>query len=140
MPFRELNNVQLDTLKELSNIGMGHAATALSQMIGQTVTHVQSNHEGEIIDLGVDVPPEKYVDAINDGAKILGMSALLTTTMPAMKSSIDAITAAGVRDNVKIVVGGAPLTQEYADEIGADGYAPDAASAVDIANGLLETM
>ena len=91
----------------------------------------------KIIDLGVDVTPEKFVNAVKDGAKIIGMSALLTTTMPVMKNSIDAIKAAGVRDSVKIMVGGAPLTQEYADQIGADGYAPDAATAVDVANSLI---
>jgi len=91
----------------------------------------------QVIDLGVDVAPEKYVQAVHDGAQIIGMSALLTTTMPSMKKSIDAITAAGVRDKVKIIVGGAPLTQSYADEIGADGYSPDAASATDLVAELL---
>ena len=91
----------------------------------------------KVIDLGVDVTPEKFVQAVKDGAQIVGMSALLTTTMPAMKTSIDAIKAAGVRDKVKIMVGGAPLAQAYADEVGADGYAPDAASAVDTANQLI---
>ena len=90
-----------------------------------------------IVDLGVDVTPERFVEAVNEGAQILGMSALLTTTMPAMKSSIDALKAAGVRESVKIMVGGAPLTQEYAVEIGADGYAQDAATAVDVAGTLL---
>jgi len=91
----------------------------------------------KVVDLGVDVTPEKYVQAVKDGAQILGMSALLTTTMPAMKTTIDAITAAGVRDSVKIIVGGAPLTQAFADEIGADGYATDAASAADLANEMI---
>ncbi len=91
----------------------------------------------KVVDLGVDVAPEKYVQAVKDGAQILGLSALLTTTMPAMKTAIDAITAAGVRDSVKIIVGGAPLTQAFADEIGADGYAPDAASAADLANEMI---
>ncbi|MBT4482513.1 MAG: corrinoid protein [Candidatus Latescibacteria bacterium] len=91
----------------------------------------------EVNDLGVDVAPEKFVDAVNDGAQIIGMSALLTTTMPAMKTAIETINAAGVRDKVKIMVGGAPLTQAFADEIGADGFAPDAASAVDTADELL---
>jgi 5-methyltetrahydrofolate--homocysteine methyltransferase len=90
-----------------------------------------------VIDLGVDVKPEKYVDAIRNGAEIIGMSTLLTTTMPMMRTTIDAIAAAGLRDQVKIMVGGAPLTQSYADEIGADGYAPDAATAVDVADRLI---
>ena len=92
----------------------------------------------EVIDLGVDVPPEKFVEAVrNEGAPLLGLSALLTTTMPSMKETIEALKRAGIRDKVKVMVGGAPLTQEYADEIGADGYAPDAASAIDKAKELL---
>lgn len=91
-----------------------------------------------VIDLGVDVPPESFIDAAkNQGAQILGMSALLTTTMPSIKLSIDAIREAGVRDKVKIMVGGAPVTQSFADEVGADGYSPDAASAADLAKALI---
>lgn len=92
----------------------------------------------EVIDLGVDVPPEKFVEAVNEkNADIVALSALLTTTMPAMKDTIDALTEHGIRDKVKVMIGGAPVTQAYADEIGADGYAPDAASAVDTAKALL---
>jgi len=92
----------------------------------------------EVIDLGIDVPVEKFVEvARNDDIKVLGMSALLTTTMPMMKTVIDAIEDAGVRDKVKVIIGGAPVTQSYADEIGADGYAPDASSAVDKVKELL---
>jgi len=92
----------------------------------------------EVIDLGVDVSPEKFVAAVKDsGAKLVAMSALLTTTMPGMKTTIEALREAGVRDSVKVMIGGAPVTQRYADEIGADGYAPDAASAVDLANALI---
>ena len=87
-----------------------------------------------VIDLGVDVTPERYVEVVKDGAQIIGMSALLTTTMPTMKTTINAITNAGIRDSVKIIVGGAPLTRTFAEEIGADGYAADAASAVDLVN------
>jgi len=106
--------------------------------IGKNLVMMMMEGAGyRIIDLGVDVTPEKFVEAVREGADIIGLSALLTTTMPSMKLSIDALTAAGVRDSVKIMVGGAPLTQQYADEIGADGYAPDAASAVDIAKELI---
>lgn len=91
----------------------------------------------EINDLGVDVKPERFVEVAKEGADIVAMSALLTTTMPAMKDTIDALTAEGVRDKVKVMIGGAPVTQNYCDEIGADGYAPDAASAVDKAKELL---
>ena len=91
-----------------------------------------------VIDLGVDVGAEQYIDAIkNQGAQLIGMSALLTTTMTSMKEIIDAITEAGLRDQVKIMIGGAPITQEYADEIGADGYSIDAASAAELAKNLI---
>lgn len=89
-----------------------------------------------VIDLGVDVPAEKFVEeAQKSGAKLVGLSALLTTTMPVMKDVIESLNSAGA--DVKVMVGGAPLTQEYADSIGAAGYAPDASSAVDIAGELL---
>jgi len=91
-----------------------------------------------VLDLEVDVAPEKFVDAVKgQGAQIVALSALLTTTMPSMKDTIEALKEAGVRDQVKVMIGGAPVTQNYADEIGADGYAPDAASAVDKASELL---
>ncbi|MEN6548721.1 MAG: corrinoid protein [Armatimonadia bacterium] len=92
----------------------------------------------EVLDLEVDVAPEKFVDAVkSQGAQIVALSALLTTTMPSMKDTIEALKEAGVRDQVKVMIGGAPVTQNYADEIGADGYSPDAASAVDKAAELL---
>lgn len=92
----------------------------------------------EVIDLGVDVSPEKFAEAAaNPKVSIVAMSALLTTTMPAMKDSIDAIEAAGLRNKVKIMVGGAPITAEFAKEIGADGYTSDAASAAEFAKGLI---
>ena len=91
-----------------------------------------------VVDLGVDIPPDKYVEAVKQsGAKIVGLSALLTTTMPVMKDVIAALKADKVTTGIKVMVGGAPLTQEYADSIGAAGYAPDASSAVDLASKLL---
>ena len=90
-----------------------------------------------VMDLGIDVGPDKYVQAIKDGAQVIGMSALLTTTMPSMKEIIDAIVAEGLREKVKVMIGGAPVTQSYADEIGADGYSADAASAADLAKKLV---
>jgi corrinoid protein of di/trimethylamine methyltransferase len=88
----------------------------------------------EVIDLGVNVPPEKFIAAINEKqANILAMSALLTTTMPAMKSTVEALRQAGVRDRVKVLIGGAPITQKFADEIGADGYSDNAVGAVALA-------
>jgi len=90
----------------------------------------------EVIDLGVDVGPEKFVEQVKAaGAQLVGMSALLTTTMPGMEKTIKAMKDAGV--SAKIMIGGAPVTQDYADRIGADGYAPDAASAVDMAKSLV---
>jgi corrinoid protein of di/trimethylamine methyltransferase len=85
----------------------------------------------EVIDLGVNVPPEKFIEAVKEkGANIVAMSALLTTTMPSMKTTVDALARAGVRNQVKILIGGAPVTQKYADEIGADGFSESAAGAV----------
>ncbi|MDP2984231.1 MAG: corrinoid protein [Candidatus Latescibacter sp.] len=106
--------------------------------IGKNLVMMMMEGAGyQIMDLGVDVTPEKFVQAIKNGAQMIGLSALLTTTMPSMRNTIDAVKAAGLRDKVKILVGGAPLTQTYADEIGADGYSPDAATAVDIANEMM---
>jgi 5-methyltetrahydrofolate--homocysteine methyltransferase len=92
----------------------------------------------EVIDLGIDVPPEKFVEAVKEqGGDIVAMSALLTTTMTQMKTTLEALEEAGVRDQIKTIIGGAPVTQNYADEIGADGYARDAASGADKAKELL---
>ncbi len=88
----------------------------------------------EVIDLGVDVPPEKFVaEARNTRASIVGLSALLTTTMPTMRSVVKAFADAGVRNDIKIMIGGAPTTQKFADEIGADGYSKNATGAVALA-------
>ena len=91
----------------------------------------------EVIDLGVDVSPEEFVAAINNGANIVGLSALLTTTMPSMGKTIEAIEEAGLREQVKIIVGGAPVTADYAQEIGADGFATDASQAASLAKTLV---
>jgi 5-methyltetrahydrofolate--homocysteine methyltransferase len=92
----------------------------------------------EVVDLGVDVSPEKFVEAIQKHKpQVVGISALLTTTMREMKTALEAIAKAGLKNQVKTIVGGAPLTEKFAKEIGADGYAPDAASAVDVVKSLL---
>ncbi len=91
----------------------------------------------EIIDLGVDVAPEAFVEAVKNGAQIIGMSALLTTTMNNMKATIEALKAAGLRDQVKVMIGGAPVTEEFAKSIGADAFAPDASSATRAARQLI---
>ena len=91
----------------------------------------------EVIDLGTNVAPQKFVDAAKQhNVDLVGLSALLTTTMPAIKTTVEALKGAGI-SVAKIVIGGAPVTQAYADQVGADGYAPDAASAVDVAHKLL---
>ncbi len=88
----------------------------------------------EVIDLGVNVSPEQFVAAVREKkAQIVAMSALLTTTMPSMKITIDALQSAGVRDQVKVIIGGAPITQRYAEEIGADGFSENAPGAVTLA-------
>jgi len=89
----------------------------------------------EVVDLKIDVSPEQYVEAAKSGCRVIGLSALLTTTMPQMANVINAMRESGLTDT-KVMIGGAPVTQAYADEIGADGYAADAASAVDVAKSL----
>ena len=92
----------------------------------------------EIIDLGVDVTPEKFIGAVKEkGANVIALSALLTTTMPSMKTTIEGLKEAGVREHVKVIIGGAPVTQKYADEIGADGYSDNASAAVALARKLV---
>ena len=105
--------------------------------IGKNLVNMMLTGGGlKVIDVGTDVSAEKFVEACKDGkAKVCAMSALLTTTMPAMAVIIKALKAGGVK--VKTIIGGAPVTQSFADEIGADGYAPDAASAVDVVKELV---
>jgi len=92
----------------------------------------------EVIDLGADVAPEKFVEAVQQkGANLVCLSALLTVTMPGMRTTIEALRAAGVRQQVKVMIGGAPVTQHYANEIGADGYGESATSAVSLARHLV---
>jgi 5-methyltetrahydrofolate--homocysteine methyltransferase len=95
----------------------------------------------EVIDLGIDVSPEQFIESVHaQGAQIICMSALLTTTMPSMQTTVDAVKESGLTDKVKTMIGGAPVTQAYADQIGADGYAPDAASAAETARELIDAM
>jgi 5-methyltetrahydrofolate--homocysteine methyltransferase len=93
----------------------------------------------EVNDLGANVAPEAFVDAVeNGGADLICLSALLTTTMPMMNSTIEALTQAEVRGRVGVMIGGAPVNQAYADQVGADGYAPDSATAVEVADALMK--
>ena len=107
--------------------------------IGKNLVAMMLKGNGfEIVDVGVDVSPQKFIDSVkSSNANIIALSALLTTTMPSMRTTIDALVESGLRSNVKVMIGGAPVTQQYAEEIGADGYAPDAASAVDKAKELI---
>jgi 5-methyltetrahydrofolate--homocysteine methyltransferase len=107
--------------------------------IGKNLVAMMLESAGlEVYNIGVDVAPEKFVNELKaKNANILALSALLTTTMPMMKETVAAVAKAGIRDQVKILVGGAPVTQAYATEIGADGYAPDAGSASKLAKSLL---
>ena len=102
--------------------------------IGKNLVRMMIEGKGvEVIDLGVDCSSEKIVETVqSSNAKVICLSALLTTTMLSQKEVIDALKTAGIRDKVKVMVGGAPVTQSYADEIGADAYTPDAASAADV--------
>lgn len=93
----------------------------------------------EVIDLGVDVTPEKYLDAVKQyNPNIVCMSALLTTTMPSMQKTVESLVSEGYRDKVKVMIGGAPVTDNYAKEIGADYYTPDAATAAEVAKSIVQ--
>ncbi len=108
--------------------------------IGKNVVTILLESAGiEVIDLGVDVPPERFVEAVrDDGVKVIGMSCLLTTTLPVMRDVIYHLGEAGMRDDVTVLVGGAPVTQDFADHIGADHFAPDANQAVKLAKSLFD--
>ena len=137
----------VDILKPL--LGEGDTASTTGVIIGTVkgdlhdigknlVAMMMESAGMEVHNLGVDIAPEDFVAEIKDKqAKIVCLSALLTTTMPMMKQTVDAIVEAGVRDQVKILVGGAPVTQAFADEIGADGFAADAGSASKLAKSMV---
>ncbi len=110
--------------------------------IGKNLCNIMLEGEGfDIVDLGVNVKPEEVVAAVQEHQpQLLGFSAFLTTTMPFFKSNLAALSEAGLRDSVKVMVGGAPVTPEYADSVGADGFAPDASAAVRLAKKLMVDM
>lgn len=125
-------------IKPIGTVAIGTVKGDLHD-IGKNLVSMMIEGAGfSIMDLGVDVSVEKFVDAAKNGADILAMSALLTTTMPSMKDVIAALKEAGLRNKVKVMIGGAPVTQAYCDEIGADGYSGDAASAADLAKELMK--
>jgi 5-methyltetrahydrofolate--homocysteine methyltransferase len=126
----------------VANIGTFVMGTVQGDVhdIGKNLVNIMLEGAGfEVIDLGVQVSPEKFIEAINEHQPdIVGFSAFLTTTMPMFKANMNALTKAGLRDTVIVMVGGAPVTQEYADAVGADGYASDASQTVKRAKALLD--
>lgn len=126
-----------DDRGESKTVLMGTVAGDLHDIGKNLVSMMMESAGMEIHDVGVDVAPETFVEKIREiKPDIVGLSSLLTTTMPMVKDTVDAIVEAGIRDEVKILVGGAPLTQEFADEIGADAFAPDANAAARVAKAL----
>jgi 5-methyltetrahydrofolate--homocysteine methyltransferase len=120
--------------KPIGRVAIGTVKGDLHDIGKNLVASLLEGGGFEVIDLGVNVAPEKFIATIQEReANIVAMSALLTTTMPSMKTTIDALTQAGVRSKVKVLIGGAPITQKYADEIGADGYSENAVGAVALA-------
>ena len=125
-------------IKPVAKVAIGTVKGDLHDIGKNLVAMMLEGAAFEIVDLGVDVSPEKFVQAVKEkGVDIIALSALLTTTMSNMKVTIDALKNEGLRDKVKIIVGGAPLTTSFATEIGADGYAPDASRAVALAKSLV---
>ena len=126
-------------IKPIAKVAIGTVKGDLHDIGKNLVAMMMEGAGMEVIDLGIDVAPEKFVDAvITYGVDIVAMSALLTTTMPYMRETIEALEAAGLREQVKVIIGGAPVTQSFADEIGADGYSSDAASAAELAKALIK--
>jgi 5-methyltetrahydrofolate--homocysteine methyltransferase len=125
-------------IKAVGKVVIGTVAGDLHD-IGKNLVAMMLEGAGfEIIDMGTDVKPEAVVAAVKThNPDLVGLSALLTTTMPSMQTTMEALGNAGVRDKVKVLVGGAPVTQDYADQIGVDGFAPDASSATRIAKELM---
>jgi 5-methyltetrahydrofolate--homocysteine methyltransferase len=120
--------------KPVGRVAIGTVKGDLHDIGKNLVSSLLEGGGFEVIDLGVNVSPEKFIATVNEKqANIVAMSALLTTTMPSMKTTIEALKQAGVRDKVKVLIGGAPITQKYADEIGADGYSENAVGAVALA-------
>jgi 5-methyltetrahydrofolate--homocysteine methyltransferase len=127
-----------EKVEPLGKVVLGTAKGDLHD-IGKNLVGIMVEGAGfEVVDVGVDVSPEKFVNAAKESnADVIGVSALLTTTMPGMKNTVEAVKEAGLNGKIKVIIGGAPVTQKYADEIGADGYARDAAAAATLVKKLL---
>lgn len=127
-----------EKVRSKGTIVMGTVLGDLHDIGKNIVCYMLQGAGYDVVDIGIDAPGEKFVQAAKEsGAQIIGLSSLLTTTMVYMKDVVDALRASGLGDRVKVMVGGAPVTQAFADEIGAHGYASDAASAVDVVKRLL---
>jgi 5-methyltetrahydrofolate--homocysteine methyltransferase len=131
-------HLQQADIKAMGRVAIGTVKGDLHD-IGKNLVAMMLEGAGfEIVDLGTDVSPEKFIEAVkSQGANVVAMSALLTTTMPNMKNTVEALRAAGLREQVKVIIGGAPVTDAYAKQIGADGFAPDASRAVALAKSLM---
>jgi corrinoid protein of di/trimethylamine methyltransferase len=128
-------------LKSAGGVVIGTVRGDIHEIGKSLVATMLSANGFEVHDLGVDVPAEKFVATVQaTGAVLVGLSALLTTTMGGQKTVVEALRDAGLRDRVRVMVGGAPVTQKWAAEIGADGYAQDAVAAVDLATRLVATV
>ena len=125
-------------IKPVARVAIGTVKGDLHDIGKNLVAMMLEGAAFEIVDLGVDVSPDKFIQAVKEkDVDIIALSALLTTTMSNMKATIEALKNEGLRDKVKVIVGGAPLTTSFANEIGADGYAPDASRAVALAKSLV---
>lgn len=131
-------HLQEGHVKSLGKVVVGTVAGDLHD-IGKNLVAMMLEGAGfQVIDLGTDVSPQQFVEVVQEQKPdLVGMSALLTTTMSAISATLNALTEAGVRDQVKVIVGGAPVTQAYADSVGADAFAPDAGSAARVAKALV---
>jgi 5-methyltetrahydrofolate--homocysteine methyltransferase len=127
-----------DEITSAGKIVVGTVAGDLHDIGKNLVAMMMEGAGFEVVDLGTDVSPDDFVSAVKEHSPdLIGMSALLTTTMPSMTATVEALTEAGLRDSVRVMIGGAPVTQAFANEIGADGFAPDASSATRKARELL---
>jgi len=131
-------NLALADIKAIGRVVAGTVKGDLHDIGKNLVCMLLEGAGFEVIDLGTDVTPDRFIEVIKEGrADLVALSALLTTTMPNMRATIEGLKAAGLRDKAKVMIGGAPVTQTYADQIGADGYAPDASRAVALAKSLM---
>ena len=131
-PLLERSNIE-----PLARVVIGTVKSDIHDIGKNMVAMMWEGAGFEVVDLGVNVPPEKFVQAVANGAQLVGISALLTTTMINIPVTLQSLKDAGLRDGVKVIIGGAPVTQEFAQQVGADGYAADANKAVAVAKQLL---